>query len=624
MNNLGIIGLRVCREPVRSRFSIARSASKHLAGHRLLAIAAFWTLLSPWNAAVAGGGPENVILVANPRSASSLCLANHYIRLRQIPTENLLFVPWDPKLETTDIDTFRKSILLPILSTIHNRGLQRQIDYVVYSSDFPWGIRLDADISKFLEQMRRAKQESERSENNSAPKQEPPLEWPKELTAVGSLNGLTYLWQPVMIRHPAYLSMQANHFMRLPIPEQSDASTTGFRAVRWYNRKGQVVEGTGQRYLLSTMLGVTAGRGNSVKEILDGLRRSAGADGTRPKGTIYFVENEDVRSKVRHNHYPRAVRALRRLDVHAEILKGTVPLNKNDVQGLLTGTASFDWKTTGSTILPGAICDNFTSFGGVLSDGAGQTPLSEFLRFGAAGASGTVTEPYAIADKFPSPMLQVHYARGCTLAESFYQSIYCPYQLLVVGDPLCRPWADIPRVYVSGAESGTVVQGSLTLRSTARTSETDVMDHFELFVDNVRVAECKAGGLLEFDTAKFPDGYHLLRVVAVGLPPIETQGRLLLPLRFSNHGRKIEASLATKPPFRADQPLAITVQSPGAAAIVAVYGSHVVGHINGDVGQIDIPANTFGAGPVQLRIASLGKDGPASNALADPLDLNFE
>ena len=85
-----------------------------------------------------------------------------------------------------------------------------------------------------------------------------------------------------------------------------------------------------------------------------------------------------------------------------------------------------------------------------MSEGAGQTPLSEFLRYGAAGSSGTVTEPFAIAEKFPSPMIQVHYARGCTLAEAFYQSVHGPYQLLIVGDPLCRPWADIPQVSVAG------------------------------------------------------------------------------------------------------------------------------------------------------------------------------
>ena len=44
-----------------------------------------------------------------------------------------------------------------------------------------------------------------------------------------------------------------------------------------------------------------------------------------------------------------------------------MPLNKPDVQGVMMGTASFDWKASGSTILPGAICEHFTSFGGVMT-----------------------------------------------------------------------------------------------------------------------------------------------------------------------------------------------------------------------------------------------------------------
>ena len=148
----------------------------------------------------------------------------------------------------------------------------------------------------------------------------------------------------------------------------------------------------------------------------------------------------------------------------AEIVEGTLPEGKNDVQGAMLGVADFNWKASHSTILPGAICEHFTSFGGDMHASAGQTPLSELLRYGAAAASGTVTEPYAIPHKFPSPMMQVHYARGCTVAESFYQSVLCPYQLLIVGDPLCRPWANIPEITVAGVTAGETVHGEIKVK----------------------------------------------------------------------------------------------------------------------------------------------------------------
>ena len=198
------------------------------------------------------------------------------------------------------------------------------------------------------------------------------------------------------------------------------------------------------------VLGVTSGRGNTLDEVLAYLRRSAAADNTHPPGTIYYVQNGDVRSKVRQAGFPDAVRQLKALGVAAQILEGTVPQNKPDVQGAMLGVADFHWKESGSKILPGAICEHFTSFGGVMSSGGSQTPLSEWLRYGAAATCGTVTEPYSIAQKFPAPALQVHYARGCTAAEAFYQSVTCPYQLLIVGDPLCRPWANVPEITVAG------------------------------------------------------------------------------------------------------------------------------------------------------------------------------
>ena len=104
-----------------------------------------------------------------------------------------------------------------------------------------------------------------------------------------------------------------------------------------------------------------------------------------------------------------------------------------------------------------------------------------------------MTEPYSIAEKFPSPMIHVHYARGCDVAEAFYQSVSGPYQLLIVGDPLCRPWAEIPRVSVAGVEPGAEVRGDLTLKPAATLANDATVDHFELFIDGAASGRVQAG-----------------------------------------------------------------------------------------------------------------------------------
>ncbi len=587
----------------------------------LLGLGLSWTLLSAASAS-AGGGPENVLLIVNPKSPASLTIANHYAELRQIPAANVVYLPWDPKLETTDINTFRREILLLAFDAARRHHPPGQIDYVVYSSDFPWGIDLQADITRF-----------EAEQPNTAPdaatddaKAAPPKKWAKILTPVGAITGLTFLWEPVLVGRPAYFLPRANlyaPFWGAAAKEQPTRAFSGAMRFQIGPKKSDSTATGSIGYALSVMLGVTAGRGNTVDEILAYLRRSAAADGTLPKGTIYYCQNGDIRSRVRHDLFPQAVAALGKLGVRAEIVDGVLPENKNDVQGVMVGAANFHWKDCGSTILPGAICENFTSFGGDMRAGAGQTPLSEFLRYGAAAASGTVTEPYAVANKFPSPMIHVHYAGGCSLAEAFYQAVSSPYQLLIVGDPLCRPWADIPQVSVAGVAAGATLRGNATLKPTAVFRGGAKVDHFELFVDGLRTGACPADGALAWNTAASADGWHEVRVVAVESGPIRSQGRAILPLLTANYGRTINVSLAPQGKAKPGESLIVKAKAPGCNMLVVLQGTRLVGGVSRDQGTIEIDAAKLGSGPVRLQVIGLGH-GVAETVMAKPMELTVD
>lgn len=564
----------------------------------------------------AAGGPENVLLVVNFRSPDSLCIANHYAALRHIPGSNFLFLDWDPKQDTTDVKTFRDKILLPAVRTARIPVPGREIDYIVYSSGFPWGIHIDDDMKKFSELLEQHEKEPEAKPGGKS------SAWLKYMTPMASPNGLTYLYEPVLSGN-FYVNPFSNWYARTGLPNQKDA-TISFSSVTGYGMHGEATATAGRHYFLSMMLGVTGGRGNTLDEVLGYLKRSAAADGTNPKGTIYYVQNGDVRSKVRQAGFPAAVKELQALGVKAEIIEGTVPQNKPDVQGAMLGVADFDWKSSGSTILPGAICEHFTSFGGIMSADGSQTPLSEFLRYGAAAASGTVTEPYSIAQKFPAPAMHVHYARGCTVAESFYQSVLCPYQLLIVGDPLCRPWADIPEITVGGLAPGGTVSGDLKLAPQARFSGAAVAEHFDLVLDGQKVAECKPGGTLLFDTALMSDGAHEVRVVAASKGPVIARGEKILEFSSANHGRTIEATCLPEKKISEKETLLITVKAPKASVIRVLRGTRLLATINDEAGQIKIPAAALGRGPVRLTVVGLGDTEPRNWAFARPLDIEVE
>lgn len=281
-------------------------------------------------------------------------------------------------------------------------------------------------------------------------------------------------------------------------------------------------ERPGRKYLLSAMLGYVGPAANTLPEILACLRRARAADGTCPAGTVYYMASTDwARTGPRQWAFPSAVEALGKLGVKGEALPGNLPPQKADVAGAMIGLAGFKWADSGSTLLPGAFCDHLTSFGGIMT-GVGQTVLSEFLRHGAAGACGTVTEPYNTPVKFPTAFVHVYYAAGCSLGEAFYQSVKAPYQQLLVGDPLCQPWAKPPAITVTGLKLAERVGESRWLTPAGKA------DRFELYVDGVLRHKCAGGRRLRLDLTGLAPGPHEARVVGVS-GPLETRGRTIIP-----------------------------------------------------------------------------------------------
>ncbi|MFO1491639.1 MAG: hypothetical protein U1F87_12160 [Kiritimatiellia bacterium] len=64
-------------------------------------------------------------------------------------------------------------------------------------------------------------------------------------------------------------------------------------------------------------------------------------------------------------------------------------------------------------------------------------------------------------NKFPSARLYLHHARGYALAESFLHQSPTPTRPLVVGDPICQPYAVPPNVTLGGATNTQAVAGTL-------------------------------------------------------------------------------------------------------------------------------------------------------------------
>src|SRR5262249_45045585 len=103
----------------------------------------------------------------------------------------------------------------------------------------------------------------------------------------------------------------APQLLRAESVDPTSVGSHGFRSWYAWGPKGELMESAasnfGMHYLLSTMLGVTSGRGNTVPEILSYLKVSALADGTMPPGTIYFMHSGGVRTSTRQPGFEMVV-----------------------------------------------------------------------------------------------------------------------------------------------------------------------------------------------------------------------------------------------------------------------------------------------------------------------------
>lgn len=664
----------------------------------------------------AGGGPENVVVVVNADSASSKMLANYYIHGRNIPARNVIYLNNIPDREHSSWKNFRKLILAPLIAEIEKRKLIGNVDYIVYSSDFPTVIEVVDHRNKLLEMLKEKTGQDAQA---------------RIFNPNASLTSLTYYAGAALQDESGYMLLDSNNYyrtqarvlLRRPFvgeqqklfeetikkinsdsdeefdeaiktliamgkknPKQlavhywlakfhgkkgdaKNATAWLIRAVRlgWCYRKQTLADlafekvkddpmfkgiagripdlpfefvptygfknsfswgpngmlnhepGQGNRHFLSTILSVTRNQGISEKQALQQIQQSMKADESKPKGTFYFSDTTDVRSTTRKPNFDVAINQLEAMGFKTEIIKSSLPAKARDVIGLTCGTANFNWTASGSKIIPGAFCDNLTSYGGAFHR-PGQTKCIQFLANGAAGASGTVIEPYALQAKFPHPMIHVHYARGCSMAEAFYQSMHGPFQTLVVGDALCQPWATKPILSVIGMASGDVVKGKITLKLDSSQSPVPIAG-IEFYVDGIVVHRIAGQDSISFDTSDMSDGYHEIRLVSTANNSIQTTGNNVFPITINNRGESTTLTTEHANYLDTDQ-ITFQAKSTFGDSIELMHNGRPLAKKIGKEVEFKIPAVLLGRGPVKVNAVAISESG--STVASMPVELEIE
>src|SRR5688572_18642463 len=104
---------------------------------RLAALAILFALAAP-RTLFAGGGPQNVVVIANPNDPDSLAIANYYVELRDIPPANVVYIPWRINIHAATAVQFRDQLLKPLLETLQERNIDDHVTTLAFSSGYPY------------------------------------------------------------------------------------------------------------------------------------------------------------------------------------------------------------------------------------------------------------------------------------------------------------------------------------------------------------------------------------------------------------------------------------------------------------------------------------------------------
>ena len=385
----------------------------------------------------AGGSGLNVIVVVNQNSTNSVRLGNDYCEQRGVPPQNLLRITnWTGGNIYWQLTNFQSFLFQPLQQMVASRGLTDQAQVVLLSMDIPFTV------------LQGPYYYSPQSVNNST-------------TSVLFYGFKTDTKPPPGYPNSCSLpdaSSNSYAFSELPFPAAgpTTAVTNSYLAMMLTD---------------SNLAGA---------ELV--LRRGVASDSTYPTQTVYLEQTGDVARTVRYWEFDNAVldARVRGGNSPTRIYSGSTSFT--NLLGLMTGLEIFTLPS--AAFVPGAMADSLTSYGGFIFDPTIETIALVFLEAGATGSYGTVTEPCAYIEKFPSPMDYFYQMRGFSLAEAYYQSVLNPYQGLMLGEPLSAPFARPGLADWSSLADGAVLSGLTPLAPVFFANATNLpLGQVDLFVD---------------------------------------------------------------------------------------------------------------------------------------------
>lgn len=376
------------------------------------------------NSARAGGGPQDVLLIMNARSSESLEIGNTYRRARAIPYRQVLTLNTSTDFAVS-YQTYLDEIEAPIRTYLKNQQLEDQVIYLVLTRGIPQLVTADTG------------------------------------RATASLLATMNLSPD---RRGGYRRLANPYLGRLTAFSHESPALNGY-------------------YLVSVL------NGYNTQDITNLITQGMAADGTMPTGRLILQSSPQVSRDIQR----KAANLLALRGLQTEVVTAP-PADRAGIMAYLSG-GSYSGITkelvASCTFLPGAIADLAQGFGAAATNFDESSlpallPISAFVQTGITGVHGMVGEGgYDAMPAATNPgILLDRYTSGFSLAESFHAAIpYLNWQNVVMGDPLCAPYAQRPSVIIEPTD--TPLTGTVPIHVTANspTRGTSIL-RLDLYLDD--------------------------------------------------------------------------------------------------------------------------------------------
>jgi uncharacterized protein (TIGR03790 family) len=354
---------------------------------------------------------ENVAVVINDASPESKQVGDYYVKARGIPAENVLHVQTSTE-DTLSLAAFLTTIQQPIGTALTRAGLQDRILYIVLTKGIPLRVAGTGG---------------------------------QDGTIASVDSELTLLYRRLTGRAVSLRGRVDNPYFQ---------GTKPLTEARLFSHKEHDI------YLVSRLDAFTV---EEAKALVDRAGR------TSREGRVVLDQRDALVNRLGEDWLGLAAQNLTKAGHSERVVLETTPKPARDVSPVV---GYFSWgstdpenrvRTVKMDFAPGAIAGSFVStdartfkepppawvptntndqatwFGG-----SPQSLVGDLIREGVTGVAGQVSEPYLQSAVRPDVLFPAYIA-GFNLVESFYLAMpHLSWQTVVIGDPLCAPFARRP------------------------------------------------------------------------------------------------------------------------------------------------------------------------------------